>query len=122
MVAGCCGHGAIGSDGPRVATVRALPRAQDVLTALEEAPADLVISDIRMPGMDGMPLLQEVKRRAPETWMLLMTAFGSIDSAVQAIKEGAYDYLTKPFKMDEIIVVVRRAMEERRLHGRWDGR
>jgi DNA-binding NtrC family response regulator len=96
-------------------SVRPLPRGQDVLQALEEGPADLVISDIRMPEMDGLTLLQEVKRVAPETSVLLMTAFGSIDTAVQAIKAGAYDYLTKPFKMDEIIVVVRRAMEERRL-------
>jgi two-component system, NtrC family, response regulator AtoC len=96
-------------------TVQALPRSQDVLQALKEGPVDLVISDIRMPGMDGLTLLQEVKRVAPETSMLLMTAFGSIDTAVQAIKAGAYDYLTKPFKIDEVIVVVRRAMEERRL-------
>ena len=96
-------------------SVRPLPRGQDVLQALEEGPADLIISDIRMPEMDGLTLLQEVKRVAPETSVLLMTAFGSIDTAVQAIKAGAYDYLTKPFKMDEIIVVVRRAMEERRL-------
>jgi DNA-binding NtrC family response regulator len=96
-------------------SVRPLPRGQDALQALEEEPADLIISDIRMPEMDGLTLLQEVKRVAPETSVLLMTAFGSIDTAVQAIKAGAYDYLTKPFKMDEIIVVVRRAMEEQRL-------
>jgi two-component system, NtrC family, response regulator AtoC len=95
--------------------VRSLPRGQDVLQALEEGPADLVISDIRMPEMDGLTLLREVKRVAPETSVLLMTAFGSIDTAVQAIKAGAYDYLTKPFKMDEMILVVRRAMEERHL-------
>jgi DNA-binding NtrC family response regulator len=96
-------------------SVRALPRGQDVLKALEEVAADLVISDIRMPGMDGMTLLQEVKRVSPATLVVLMTAFGSIDSAVQAIKSGAYDYLAKPFKIDELIVVVRRALEERRL-------
>jgi two-component system response regulator AtoC len=95
--------------------VRALARAQEVLRALEEGPADLVISDIQMPEMDGLTLLHEVRRISSETSMLLMTAFGSIDSAVQAMKAGAYDYLTKPFKMDEIVVVVRRAMEERRL-------
>jgi DNA-binding NtrC family response regulator len=95
--------------------VRSLPRVWEVLQALEDGPVDLVISDIRMPEMDGLTLLQEVKRVAPETSVLLMTAFGSIDTAVQAIKAGAYDYLTKPFKMDEVIVVVRRAMEERRL-------
>jgi DNA-binding NtrC family response regulator len=82
---------------------------------LEEEEADLVISDLRMPEMDGLLLLHEIKRMAPETSVLLMTAFGSIDTAVQAIKAGAYDYLTKPFKMEEVIVVVRRAMEERRL-------
>jgi two-component system response regulator AtoC len=80
--------------------VRALARAQEVLRALEEGPADLVISDIQMPEMDGLTLLHEVRRISSETSMLLMTAFGSIDSAVQAMKAGAYDYLTKPFKMD----------------------
>jgi DNA-binding NtrC family response regulator len=96
-------------------SVRSLPRGQEVLQALEDEPVDLVISDIRMPEMDGLTLLQEVKRVAPETSVLMMTAFGSIDTAVQAIKAGAYDYLTKPFKMDEVIVVVRRALEERHL-------
>jgi DNA-binding NtrC family response regulator len=96
-------------------SVRAMPRAQEVLRTLAEGPAELVISDIRMPEMDGLMLLQEVKRVAPETSVLLMTAFGSVDTAVQAIKAGAYDYLTKPFKMDELIVLVRRVMEERRL-------
>ncbi|MBI3330323.1 MAG: sigma-54-dependent Fis family transcriptional regulator [Nitrospinae bacterium] len=95
--------------------VRALPRAQEVLQALDEAPTDLVISDIKMPEMDGLTLLNEVTRVSPETSVILMTAFGSIDSAVQAMKAGAYDYLTKPFKLDEITLVVRRAMEERHL-------
>jgi two-component system response regulator AtoC len=96
-------------------SVRPFGRGQGVLQALEDGPAELVISDIRMPEMDGLTLLQEVKRRAPETSVLLMTAFGRIDTAVQAIKAGADDYLTKPFKMDELIVVVRRAMQDRRL-------
>jgi two-component system, NtrC family, response regulator AtoC len=96
-------------------TVRPMACGQEVLQALEEEPVDLVISDIRMPEMDGLTLLQEVKHVAPETSVLMMTAFGSIDTAVQAIKAGAYDYLTKPFKNDELIVVVRRAMEERHL-------
>jgi len=75
--------------------VRALPHARDVLQALDEALPDLVISDIRMPEMDGMTLLQEVRRLSPETSVILMTAFGSIDAAVQAIKAGAYDYLAR---------------------------
>jgi DNA-binding NtrC family response regulator len=100
-----------------VYSVKALPRGQDVLKALEEMPADLVISDIRTSGMDGMTLSQGVKWISPETSVVLMTAFGSISSAVPAIKAGAYDYLTKPFRLDEIIVVVRRTMESRRLRG-----
>jgi DNA-binding NtrC family response regulator len=80
--------------------VRALPRAQEALRALEEGLTDLVISDIKMPEMDGLTLLHEVGWVSPETSALLMTAFGSIDSAVQAMKASAYDYLTKPFKMD----------------------
>jgi DNA-binding NtrC family response regulator len=95
--------------------VRALSRAREVLQALAEGPADLVITDLRMPEMDGLTLLQEIKRLSPDTSVLLMTAFGSIDSAVQAIKAGAYDYLTKPFKMDELRLAVRRALEERQL-------
>ena len=63
--------------------VRPLPRGQEALQALEEGPVDLVVSDIRMPEMDGLTLLQEVRRLAPETSVLMMTAFGSIDTAVQ---------------------------------------
>ena len=95
--------------------VRPLSRGPEVLQASEAAPADLVISDMRMPEMDGLTLLQAVKRTSPETSVLLMAAFGSINTAVQALKAGAHDYVTKPFKNDERIVVVRRAVEARQV-------
>ena len=89
-------------------SVRPLSRAREVLQALDEGPVDLVISDIRMPEMDGLALLCEVKRLAPETSVLLMTAFGSIETAIEAIKRGAYHYLTKPFQFSELVVFIER--------------
>ncbi len=85
------------------------------LAALESDSFDVVITDIRMPGHDGLEILREVKRTQPETEVILMTAFGSVQSAVEAIKEGAYDYLTKPFEPDEALLIVQRAVERKRL-------
>lgn len=76
---------------------------------------DLVISDIRMPEVTGMDLLEAVKRRSPETEVIMITAFGTIENAVEAMKLGAYDYITKPFSADEIEILVDRAMERQRL-------
>ena len=61
---------------------------------------DVIVSDIRMPKLDGISLLKEVKRRAPETEVILMTAFAEVEDAVQAMKAGAFDYLIKPFDPD----------------------
>jgi two-component system, NtrC family, response regulator PilR len=77
---------------------------------------DLVITDLKMPGpMDGLGVLDEVKRKSPETQVVVMTAFASTDTAIAAMKRGAYDYLTKPFKVDEILVVLDRALERQAL-------
>ena len=62
----------------------------------EETPA-LVITDMKMPGMDGLQVLKAVKERSPETLVMIITAFGTVDIAVEAMKLGAYDYITKPF-------------------------
>ncbi len=86
------------------------------LKLLDEDPADVVLSDIRMPGMDGMRLLERVRKRAPDTIVILVTAFGSIGSAVEAMKRGAADYVTKPFKMDEVLIALDKALEHRALH------
>lgn len=71
---------------------------------LEKHAYNLVISDIRMPGMDGMQLLQKVKEASPETDVIIMTAYGSIDDALDCIRRGAADYVLKPFDMDDLII------------------
>ena len=75
---------------------------------------DVVVTDIQMPGADGFAVLREVKQRAPDTQVVLVTAYASIPKAVEAIKEGAYDYLSKPFDPDEVALLVARALEQRR--------
>jgi two-component system response regulator HydG len=75
---------------------------------------DVVVTDIQMPGADGFAVLREVKRRWPGTEVLLVTAYASIPKAVEAMREGAYDYLAKPFDPDDVALVVARALERRR--------
>ncbi|MCY1016917.1 sigma-54-dependent transcriptional regulator [Pyxidicoccus sp. MSG2] len=84
------------------------------LARLAEREFDVVVTDIQMPGADGFAVLREVKRRAPDTQVVLVTAYASIPKAVEAIKEGAYDYLSKPFDPDEVALLVARALEQRR--------
>ncbi len=74
--------------------------------------ADVLLADVRMPGMDGRTLMVEARRRLPELRVVFMTAFGAVADAVQAMQEGAYFYLTKPFKVDEAAVILRRAAAE----------
>ncbi|MFH1489772.1 MAG: response regulator [Pseudomonadota bacterium] len=73
---------------------------------------DLVITDLMMPGMSGIEVLKEIRNISPDTLVIIVTGFASIETAVQAIREGAYDYLTKPFKLDEIKIVVNNAREK----------
>ncbi len=89
--------------------------AAEALVALESDDWDLVISDVRMPGMSGLELLDQVRQLAPETTVILITAHGTTESAVEAMKHGAYDYLTKPCSVDEIRLVVGKALEKRDL-------
>jgi two-component system NtrC family response regulator len=76
----------------------------------EESPA-LVITDMKMPGMDGLQVLKAVKERSPETLVMIITAFGTVDIAVEAMKLGAYDYITKPFNRDELRLTVGKALQ-----------
>lgn len=78
---------------------------------------DLIITDIKMPGDDGFAVLREAKEVSPETLVIMITAFGTTESAVEAMKLGAYDYIHKPFKIDEIRLVVKNALEKKRLRG-----
>ncbi|MDX9896404.1 sigma-54-dependent transcriptional regulator [Desulfofustis limnaeus] len=76
------------------------------LAVLAEHPVDLVVSDIRMPGMSGLELLEAIKEKSPDLPMVMITAFASPNDAVQAMKNGAYDYISKPFNVDEIKTVI----------------
>ena len=82
---------------------------------------DVVISDIRMPGADGIAVLHEIRRLHPETEVVLVTAFGSIPAAVEAMKQGAYDYLQKPFEPEQALLLVRRAAERKQLRAQARG-
>jgi DNA-binding NtrC family response regulator len=87
--------------------------AAGVLEALERAEPDVVLTDLRMDGMDGFEVLREVRRRAPGARVILMTAYGSLDSAIGAMRQGAFDYLTKPFKLAEVSLTIPRASDDR---------
>src|SRR5262245_52318127 len=85
------------------------------LRALDAAAFDLVLTDLRMRGVDGLAVLRAVKERSPGTAVLMVTAFASTDTAVEAMKLGAYDYVTKPFKLDELRLTIAGALERKRL-------
>jgi DNA-binding NtrC family response regulator len=101
--------------------VRGVRGAAAALQALGEAPADVVLSDVRMPGMDGRTLLAAVRERHPAAKVVLMTAFGSVDDAVEAMRAGAYSYVCKPFRVEEIAAVLRNAAREVALISEVDG-
>jgi two-component system, NtrC family, response regulator HydG len=85
------------------------------LTLCAQSRPDAIVTDMRMPGMTGIELLEKVRQIDDELPVILMTAFGTIETAVRAMKIGAFDYLTKPFEGDELVIAVKRAIEHRRL-------
>lgn len=87
----------------------------NALRLIREADLDLVITDMKMPGMDGMVLLDEVKKIDPELPVIIMTAYGTIEMAVEAMKKRAYDYITKPFRNEELKLSIKKALELHRL-------
>jgi DNA-binding NtrC family response regulator len=91
--------------------------AESAMRQLGEFQPDLVITDIHMPGMDGLALLAAVREKAPDILVILLTAYGSLKTAVDSIKAGAFDYLSKPFVVEDIRLVVRRAIEHKKLVG-----
>jgi DNA-binding NtrC family response regulator len=95
--------------------VKTAEDADTALRQLSEWQPDLVITDIHMPGMDGLALLAAIRERTPDILVILLTAYGSLKTAVDAIKAGAFDYLSKPFVVDDIRLVVRRALEHKKL-------
>jgi DNA-binding NtrC family response regulator len=95
--------------------VEEAPSADAALARASEQEFDVVLSDVRMPGLSGVELVGQLRKLRPGTPVVLMTAFGSIDSAVEAMRTGAFDYLTKPFEPDAVILAVERALAHRAL-------
>ena len=95
--------------------VRAVKDGDEALRELAARDYDALVTDVRMPGMDGLSLVRAVQQQAPETTVIVMSAYGSHDLALEAMKAGAYDYLGKPFRPDEVLLVLRKAEERERL-------
>jgi DNA-binding NtrC family response regulator len=93
--------------------VLAVGTGEDAWAILQEKPVDLVLTDLKMPGLGGIELLRRVKDGFPETEVVVMTAYGSVETAVEAMRLGAYDYVTKPIEKDRFPVVVEKALERR---------
>ena len=96
-------------------TVEGASSAREALDRLNARSFDLLLTDIRMERMDGMELMGEVKAKWPGLPVIVMTAFASIDTAIRSIHEGAYDYISKPYEIDDLRLTVRRALEQARL-------
>ena len=88
---------------------------QEALSQVEGQAVDLMLTDVRMPGMSGLELLRECRKLRPDIAVVVMTAFGSIETAVEAMRHGASDFLTKPIDLDQLELVVKRALEMKRL-------
>jgi signal transduction histidine kinase/DNA-binding response OmpR family regulator len=84
------------------------------LDAIRERHYDLVLTDLKMPGIDGLALLAEVRKRSPETVTIMMTGYGALDTALEAIQLGAYEYLLKPMEIPELKLAVKRSLEKKR--------
>jgi DNA-binding NtrC family response regulator len=97
--------------------VDAVGSGGEAITRLREQEYDLVVTDIAMPDGDGLAVLEAAKRLAPQAPVILITAFASVEAAVEAMKRGAYDYVTKPFNRDEFKLIVSRALRSSRLEG-----
>lgn len=102
---------------------------QRALDVLESRPVDVLLSDVRMPSMDGLTLLQRALARSPQPVCIMLTAYGNIETAVEAMRRGAYDFMTKPINLDQLELALKRALrsrdleaENRRLHEQLDER
>ncbi|MBX3251522.1 MAG: sigma-54-dependent Fis family transcriptional regulator [Myxococcales bacterium] len=95
--------------------VQAAATAEEALARLAHFEPDFVLADVRMPGMSGIELVAELKRRGSEAVAIVMSAYGSVELALEAMKAGAYDYVAKPFKQDEVLLALRKAEEREQL-------
>lgn len=103
---------ALGKKGYVVKTAKT---AEDGLKACRQEAPDLIISDIKLPGMDGLQFLKELKKDLPKINIILITGYATVETAVKAMQQGAYSYISKPFKIEEILINIRKALAEKEL-------
>jgi len=92
--------------------VEAIGDGRDVIGIIKAKVFDVVIVDLKMPGMDGIEVLKRIKQLDPDTVVIIMTGYASLETAIQAIREGAYDYITKPFQLEEMYIAIKNACEK----------
>lgn len=95
--------------------VEGFPSGEEALEQIDKASFDIGIFDIKMPGIDGIELLKEVKKRIPDLEVIILTGHGTIETAIDAMKSGAYDYLTKPYNLSELEIIIQKAFEKKNL-------
>lgn len=93
-------------------TVQIFQNGSEVLDALKQGRVDILLTDLIMPDVDGIQLLHEVKKLHPDSIVIIMTGYASLDSAIQAIRGGAYDYIRKPFKLDDLEILIHNACDK----------
>src|SRR5258705_7066195 len=96
-------------------SVRAVESGERAIEELLARPYNLVISDLKMANLSGLDLLERIARHKIDVIAIIMTGFGTVETAIEAMKKGAYDYILKPFKVEEVLHVVRRGLERQRL-------
>ena len=92
-------------------TVESAPNGQAGLKLMFQSDFDFILCDLKMPKMDGLTFLKEAGEKYPEKTYIMMSAYGTIDTALEAMKAGAYDYISKPFKEDEVLLSLKKAEE-----------
>src|SRR5206468_774412 len=103
------------SPSPTPSSASTAESAEEAFDLLRGRPFDVILLDLMLPGLGGMEALERIRARSPDQTVVMMTAFASVESAVEAMKIGAFHYLTKPFKNDEVLLLVEKALERRQL-------
>ena len=93
--------------------VHEVSTGEAALAWLEHNPCDVILLDLHMPGVDGLAVMREARKRWPDVMVVIMTAYASLDSAIEAVRQGAFDYLQKPCQIDDIVACTNRAMAEK---------
>ena len=95
--------------------VEVASNGEEALSKIKHSPFEILLTDLMMPGMDGIEVIQKVKEVNSNVCAIVITGYPSIETAVEAMRKGAYDYIAKPFKLDELMIVVKRAIERQLL-------